>query len=400
MENIINLFSLKEVQIIISFVVSMVISIAAIPVIINISKLKDLMAEIELRSSHEELTPTLGGVAIFASTLISYFIWDNPNEGHEVHLAIASIIILFFLGIKDDILILSPKKKLFIQIAASGLLIILGEMRISHFYGLFGISEIPYVISVLFTTFIFISVINAINLIDGIDGLAGTVGLLASITFGYLFFQLQLFALSTLAFSLAGSLIGFLRFNWSIKNKIFMGDTGSLILGFLLSFFAVKYIIFNSSYKFNPQLGADAPILMIILLLIPLFDTLRMFSIRLLANKSPFKGDRNHLHHLLIDFGFSHIASTFILIGFNFIILITYFSIRQQFSNNELILGLFILFLIYCVFAYLLSARINYAKIERIQFTKIDKLKRLQIVEEKKNQGLNKQEKPEENSIN
>jgi UDP-N-acetylmuramyl pentapeptide phosphotransferase/UDP-N-acetylglucosamine-1-phosphate transferase len=192
--------------------------------------------------------------------------------------------------------VLSPKKKLFIQIAASGLLIILGEMRISHFYGVLGISEIPYVISVLFTTFIFISVINAINLIDGIDGLAGTVGLLASITFGYLFFQLQLFALSTLAFSLAGSLIGFLRFNWSIKNKIFMGDTGSLILGFLLSFFAVKYIIFNSSYKFNPQLGADAPILMIILLLIPLFDTLRMFSIRLLANKSPFKGDRNHLH--------------------------------------------------------------------------------------------------------
>ncbi|MHA8066221.1 glycosyltransferase family 4 protein [Aquirufa sp. ROCK2-A2] len=393
MENIINLFSLKEVQIIISFIVSLVISITAIPVIINISKLKDLMAEIELRSSHEELTPTLGGVAIFASTLISYFIWDNPNEGHEVHLAIASIIILFFLGIKDDILILSPKKKLLIQIAASVLLIIFGEMRISHFYGLFGISEIPYVISVLFTTFIFISVINAINLIDGIDGLAGTVGLLASITFGILFFQHQLYALSTLSFSLGGSLIGFLRFNWSTKNKIFMGDTGSLILGFLLSFFAVKYIIFNSSYKYNPQLGADAPILMIILLILPLFDTLRMFSIRLLAGKSPFKGDRNHLHHLLIDSGFSHFISTCILIGFNLIVLISYLLIRQKFSNNQVILGLFIIFLLYCISAYLVSEKINSAKIERLQFTKIDKLKRLQIVEEKKNQGILKQDK-------
>ena len=388
MENIINLFAVKEVQILITFFVSLVISITAIPVIINISKLKDLMAEIELRSSHDELTPTLGGVAIFASTLISYFIWDNPNEGHEIHLAISSIIILFFLGIKDDILILSPKKKLLIQIAASILLIIFGEMRISHFYGLLGVTEIPYIISVLFTTFIFISVINAINLIDGIDGLAGTVGLLASLTFGYLFYDLKLYALSTLSIGLAGSLIGFLRFNWSVKNKIFMGDTGSLILGFLLSFFAVKYIIFNSSYRYNPQLGVDAPILMIILLIIPLFDTLRMFSIRLLAGKSPFKGDRNHLHHLLIDTGLSHFWATMTLVIFNLVVLFTYISVRQNFTNNQAIFGLFIVFLIYCLSAYLLSERINSAKIERIQFTKIDKLKRLQIVEEKKNQGL------------
>ena len=261
-------------------------------------------------------------------------------------------------------------------------------MRISHFYGLFGISEIPYIISVLFTTFIFISVINAINLIDGIDGLAGTVGLLASLTFSYLFYELKLFALSTLSIGLAGSLIGFLRFNWSIKNKIFMGDTGSLILGFLLSFFAVKYIIFNSAYRYNPQLGVDAPILMIILLIIPLFDTLRMFSIRILAGKSPFKGDRNHLHHLLIDSGLSHFSATLVLVSFNIIILFTYYFVRQDFSNNQAILGLFVVFLIYCFSSYLISERINSAKIERIQFTKIDKLKRLQIVEEKKNQGL------------
>jgi UDP-GlcNAc:undecaprenyl-phosphate GlcNAc-1-phosphate transferase len=396
MENIINLFSLKEIQILISFFVSLVISITAIPVIINISKLKDLMAEIELRSSHEELTPTLGGVAIFASTLISYFIWDNPDEGHEVHLAIASIIILFFLGIKDDILILSPKKKLLIQIAASVLLIIFGEMRISHFYGLLGVSEIPYIISVLVTIFIFISVINAINLIDGIDGLAGTVGLLVSLTFCYLFYQLELFALSTLAVSLAGSLIGFLRFNWSTKNKIFMGDTGSLILGFLISFFAVKYIIFNSTYKYNPQLGADAPILMIILLILPLFDTLRMFSIRLLAGKSPFKGDRNHLHHLLIDMGFTHMIATLILISFNLIVLISYYLVRDKFSNNQVIVGLFIIFLIYCLSSYLIGKKINLTKRERVQFTKIDKIKRLQIVEEKKNKELLK-DKTDEN---
>jgi UDP-GlcNAc:undecaprenyl-phosphate/decaprenyl-phosphate GlcNAc-1-phosphate transferase len=382
MKDYIMLFQNKEFQIISSLVISLIISVASIPVIINISKLKDLMAEIQLRSSHETLTPTLGGVAIFAATLISYFIWDNPYEGHEIHLAVADLIILFFLGIKDDILILSPKKKLLIQIAASMLLITLGDLRINSLYGLLGINNIPYFISILFTTFIFISLINAINLLDGIDGLAGTVGVMASLCFGYLFYSLSLFAHATLAFSLAGSLIGFLRYNWSIKNKIFMGDTGSLIVGFLLSFFAVKYIVLNSAYLYNPQLGNDAPILSMLILILPLFDTLRMFIIRLLAKKSPFEGDRNHLHHIIIDQGISHMAATAWLVGSNCLLLIAYFYFKPSFSNLEFISTTLFLFGIYCLLASALGKRIQ--NIDRLKFTKIDKLKRLQIVDEKK----------------
>jgi UDP-N-acetylmuramyl pentapeptide phosphotransferase/UDP-N-acetylglucosamine-1-phosphate transferase len=382
MKEYILLFENKEFQIISSLIISLIISIASIPVIINISKLKDLMAEIELRSSHEKLTPTLGGVAIFAATLISYFIWDNPYEGHEIHLAVADLIILFFLGIKDDILILSPKKKLLIQIAASILLITLGDLRINSLYGLLGVNNMPYFLSILFTTFIFISLINAINLLDGIDGLAGTVGVMASICFGYLFFNLGLFAHATLAFSLAGSLIGFLRYNWSTKNKIFMGDTGSLIVGFLLSFFAVKYIILNSDYLYNPQLGNDAPILAMLILILPLFDTLRMFTIRLLAFKSPFEGDRNHLHHILIDQGISHMAATIILVGGNCLLLFVYFLFRPKFTNYEFIVTTILLFSTYCAVAFFLAKRIR--NVDRVKFTKIDKIKRLQLMDEKK----------------
>lgn len=382
MKEYILLFNNKEFQIISSLIISLVISIASIPVIINISKLKDLMAEIELRSSHETLTPTLGGVAIFAATLISYFIWDNPYEGHEIHLAVANLIILFFLGIKDDILILSPKKKLLIQIAASILLITLGDLRINSLYGLLGVNNIPYFLSIIFTTFIFISLINAINLLDGIDGLAGTVGVMASICFGYLFFNLGLFAHATLAFSLAGSLIGFLRYNWSTKNKIFMGDTGSLIVGFLLSFFAVKYIILNSDYLYNPQLGNDAPILAMLILILPLFDTLRMFIIRLLAFKSPFEGDRNHLHHILIDQGISHMAATILLVGGNCLLLFLYFIIRPKFTNYDFIGTTILLFSAYCALAFFLAKRIK--NVDRIKFTKVDKIKRLQLMDEKK----------------
>ena len=382
MKEYILLFENKEFQIISSLIISLIISIASIPVIINISKLKDLMAEIELRSSHEKLTPTLGGVAIFAATLISYFIWDNPYEGHEIHLAVADLIILFFLGIKDDILILSPKKKLLIQIAASILLITLGDLRINSLYGLLGVNNMPYFLSILFTTFIFISLINAINLLDGIDGLAGTVGVMASICFGYLFFNLGLFAHATLAFSLAGSLIGFLRYNWSTKNKIFMGDTGSLIVGFLLSFFAVKYIILNSDYLYNPQLGNDAPILAMLILVLPLFDTLRMFIIRLLAFKSPFEGDRNHLHHILIDQGISHMAATILLVGGNCLLLFVYFVFSPKFTNYEFIVTTILLFSTYCAVAFFLAKRIK--NVDRVKFTKIDKIKRLQLMDEKK----------------
>lgn len=384
MKQFISLFSQVEFQIVISFIVSIVITITAIPVIINISKLKDLMAEIDIRSSHDELTPTLGGVAIFAATLISYFLWKIPSEGNEIHLAVSSLIILFFLGIKDDILILSPKKKILIQIAASLLLITLGDLRITNLYGLFGYNSISYLPGIVLTTFIFIVLTNAVNLIDGIDGLAGSFGLLSSICFAILFYRLNLFAYVILSVSLSGSLLGFLRYNFSIKNKIFMGDTGSLILGFLVSFFSIKYITINSSYAYDSKLENDAPLIVMVILILPLFDTLRMFSIRLFSGKSPFKGDRNHFHHILLDLGLSHWNSTIILLIFNLLAIYFYGELSNQFSNNMNFILYFSIFILYCLLAYFLSRNISTKIGDNSQYTNINKLKRLELAEEKK----------------
>ena len=323
------------------------------------SKLKDLMAEIGIRSSHEELTPTLGGVAIFAATLISYFLWKIPSEGNEIHLAVSSLIILFFLGIKDDILILSPKKKILIQIAASLLLITLGDLRITNLYGLLGYNSISYLPGVILTTFIFIVLTNAVNLIDGIDGLAGSFGFISSICFAILFYKLDLYAYVILSVSLSGSLLGFLRYNFSIKNKIFMGDTGSLILGFLVSFFSIKYITINSSYAYDSRLENDAPLIVMVILILPLFDTLRMFSVRLFSGQSPFKGDRNHFHHILLDRGLSHWNATIFLLIFNLLAIYLYSEFSNQFSNNINFLLYFSLFVLYCLLAYFLSRNIS-----------------------------------------
>ncbi len=328
-----QLYNNRLFQITITGIVAALMSINAIPVIIKISRLKNLMAEPGERSSHIRRTPTLGGVAIFASILISYFLWENPDEGHFVHLSISAIVILFFLGVKDDILILSPKKKMIIQIVASALVIIMGDLRLENLFGIFGIDHIPYIISVPLTIFVFIALINAINLIDGIDGLAGGIGMIAGGTFGVWFYLNGHYALASLASSMAGALLGFLRFNYSKTSKIFMGDTGSLLVGFLLTMFAIKFVQLNIVYRFDPNAIFSAPILAIVVLIVPIFDTVRVFMVRLMEKKSPFVGDRNHLHHILIDSGLTHFQASAILWVFSLVSTLLFLAISKEVTN-------------------------------------------------------------------
>jgi UDP-N-acetylmuramyl pentapeptide phosphotransferase/UDP-N-acetylglucosamine-1-phosphate transferase len=352
-----QLYNNKLFQIVFTCIVAALMSINSIPVIIKISRLKNLMAEPGERSSHVRRTPTLGGVAIFASILISYFLWENPDEGHFVHLSISAIVILFFLGVKDDILILSPKKKMIIQIVASALVIIMGNLRLENLFGIFGIDHIPYLLSVPLTIFVFIALINAINLIDGIDGLAGGIGMIAGGTFGIWFYLNGHYALASLASAMAGSLLGFLRFNYSKTSKIFMGDTGSLLVGFLLTMFAIKFVQLNIVYRFDPNAIFSAPILAIVVLIVPIFDTVRVFMIRLMEKKSPFVGDRNHLHHILIDSGLTHFQASAILWAFSLVSTILFLVISKEVSNMTSLWLLFGIFCLYMWVSYLLKQR-------------------------------------------
>ncbi|MCU0467079.1 MAG: undecaprenyl/decaprenyl-phosphate alpha-N-acetylglucosaminyl 1-phosphate transferase [Arcicella sp.] len=368
MDNIfLNLYNDRLFQIIVSTLVACTTAITAIPVIIKISRLKNLMADPGERSSHVKKTPTLGGVAIFASTLISYFIWENPDEGQLIHLSITAIVILFFLGVKDDILVLSPKKKMFVQIAASALVVILADLRIENLFGIFGVHEIPYIVSLPLTVFIFIALINAINLIDGIDGLAGGIGMIAGGMFGLWFYLNGHYALACLAASMSGSLLGFLRFNYSKTSKIFMGDTGSLIVGFLLTMFALKFVQLNIEYRFNPNASFSAPILAIVVLIVPIFDTLRVFIIRLKDKKSPFVGDRNHLHHILIDNGMSHFQASVILWSFTLISTILFLTISKTTDNTTSLYILLALFTVYMWIAHILKNNNSDKKEAKVQ---------------------------------
>lgn len=352
-------------QVLFTIIVAFTVSKTSIPVIITISRLKNLMDIPGNRSSHDRKTPTLGGVAIFASILIGYFItqglWPSREGGAIINLTIVAIVILFFLGVKDDILVLSPAKKMVLQVASSALVIVGSDLRIGNLFGIFGVYEIPYWISIILTIFIFIALINAMNLIDGIDGLAGGIGLIASFIFGIWFFINKYYALAMLSASVCGALIGFLRFNFSKTKKIFMGDTGSLILGFLLTMFAIKYINLNQEVDEagNALAYGSAPVIAVVVLIVPIFDTLRVFLVRILNKKSPFEGDRIHLHHILIDLGFTHFQATSILCVSTLGLAGSFMYFRKIFSNTESLFILISLFLIYLGICFLLKNKVE-----------------------------------------
>jgi UDP-GlcNAc:undecaprenyl-phosphate/decaprenyl-phosphate GlcNAc-1-phosphate transferase len=336
----------QNIQILISAIVAMIINLRSIPVIINISGLRGLMDNPIKRSSHKTPTPTFGGVAIFAGTIIGYMIWNFGDEGILLHKVFVGTLILFFLGIKDDLYALSPTKKMIVQVMASAIVVVGSDLRISDLFGIFGISHIPYILSILLTIFVFVAMINAFNLIDGIDGLAGGIAMIASTGFGLWFLVNHHYSLACLGLCLAGSLVGFLRYNFSQTQKIFMGDTGSLIIGYLITVLAVKFIHFNVMHAWESSLSfVSAPVIAVVILVIPIFDTIRVFSIRILRGKSPFKADRLHMHHLLIDNNLSHLQSSFTLYGVTIILTVLTYLARSYFSNTQLcflILGLLV----------------------------------------------------------
>jgi len=350
-------------QCILSFLIACFLSIIAIPIIINLSGLLNLTAKPGFRSSHQTETPTLGGIAIFAATLIAYFLWphsENIVESNLINLSMTGIVILFFLGLKDDILAVDPTKKLIVQIFASMILVAMGNFKVDNFYGIFSVHHIPDVVSIPLTIFIFIAIINAINLIDGIDGLAGGISLIAGVGFGIWFILNEHFSFGCLAFSMSGALLGFLRFNFSKTSKIFMGDTGSLIVGYLLSIFAVEFLSLNVGYLYDPNAYFNAPIIVMVLLIVPIFDTLRVFIVRIVKGGSPFVADRNHMHHILLDSGLNHFWASFTLWMVTIVNTSLFFTFHGDITNTASLYIYIGMFVMYMVFAYVMKRRASY----------------------------------------
>ena len=298
-----------------SAALAFMITFFAIPVIIQVAKDKKLFDEPDERKVHKNVIPTLGGLGIFAGFIIALLMGVPKNMASELQYFAAASTVIFFLGIKDDILVLSASKKFIGQLIAAGIIIKFGDIRITSMYGFLGLHDIPYTASVVLTIFTVIVITNSFNLIDGVDGLAGSLGVLTTLVFGIYFYFAGTLPYAVMAFALAGGTLAFLIYNFS-PAKIFMGDTGSLLLGLINSVLVVKFITVASNPAANFPIEA-APAIGFAILMIPLFDTLRVFGLRILDRRSPFSPDRTHIHHFLLDLGLSHRMVTITCVTLN-----------------------------------------------------------------------------------
>lgn len=342
-----------------AFVMAFFIAYNTFPTILYVAKKKHLVDKPGSRSIHSHNIPTLGGIGIFISLVVVMTITGAFLNTKVLLLVLGAITILFFLGLKDDLTVLSARKKFIGQLFAALLLIVFTDTRIIGFSKILDVETLPYWVSIGFTLFVYILIINAYNLIDGVDGLAGTFAVFASAVFAVLFIKANEYSLATIAIALIGALIAFLRLNFSNKNKLFMGDTGSMIVGFLLSFFAISFIS-ESQINIDSQFHKASPALAISILFFPLIDTLRVVLVRLLILKSnPFKPDKNHIHHCLLNFGFSHVATTAIIIVINVAIVGIAFNLLHLNLNTQIALLLFYGSILYALPFVLMRKRLS-----------------------------------------
>jgi UDP-N-acetylmuramyl pentapeptide phosphotransferase/UDP-N-acetylglucosamine-1-phosphate transferase len=295
--------------------VSFIITFLAIPVVLQVAEKKKLYDIPDERKLHTRLVASLGGVGIFGGFILASLLSIQGQFNFEFQYFFAAAIVIFFLGLKDDLMILSASKKFIGQIIAASILIHLGGIRLDSMYGLFGFEQVPEGFGLALSYLTIIVVINSFNLIDGVDGLAASLGILTMVVFGAYFFAINMQAYALLSFSLAGSLIAFMIFNHH-PAKIFMGDSGSLMIGLVNSILVIKFI--NVAHEPSVAIPITSSVAIgFSILIVPLLDTLRVFSVRILNGKSPFTPDRNHVHHLLLDRGLGHAAVTLTCVGVN-----------------------------------------------------------------------------------
>jgi UDP-GlcNAc:undecaprenyl-phosphate/decaprenyl-phosphate GlcNAc-1-phosphate transferase len=319
MENIFGQYS----ELILASVLAFVAAFASIPVVIYYSVRKNLLDKPDHRKLHKAPIPTMGGLGIFTGIVASSFVWLRLLPLAEALAISISVVLLVATGALDDMLDLSALKRLFIQLSTGILAVYVG--LVIHFpTGFMNIAHMPLLIEKIFTVIVVAGVANSFNLIDGIDGLAGGLGFINASIFGGIFLYLGNLQYAIVAFSLAMALIAFLKYNFN-PARIFMGDTGSVVLGYLMAIFAIKTIDLSHTHVEQNTLF----ILSISLLMVPVIDTCRVFTFRLLKRKSPFSADRTHIHHLLLKTGFNHKKASLILYLGNITLFIEAYLLRN-----------------------------------------------------------------------
>ncbi len=327
---------------IMAFAGALVVTWVSIPLIIKVSLRRNLTDKPGIHKIHLNNTPTLGGIGIFIGFTFGFLLSVNGNM-YGVSSFVAAIIILLFIGIKDDLLSVSPVKKILIQVTSGLIISIFSNLRFTNLNGFLGFyDDIPVLLSLVITIVIFVIIINSFNLIDGIDGLASAIGIIASTVYGIWFWLSKDYGYAIMATALIGALTIFFFYNISDgKNKIFMGDTGSLVIGFIVTCMTIRFNEINAD-GISIYALESSPSISVAILIVPLFDTLRVVVIRLVRRTGIFSADNRHIHHLLLRAGFSHKKAALLISLANVFIIVIAFSLD---SIGIILLGIVLILL-------------------------------------------------------
>lgn len=323
---------------------------------------RNLVDQPSQRSSHLKSTPTMAGVSFFLTMIMTLFFIQNFDTDKIGLSLVAAITIVFMVGLKDDLVVSTPKAKLIMETIAILFILFSSTMQVTTLSGFLGINEIPIAVSYPAIILLVLTIINAYNLIDGIDGLASVVAIVVFSIFGIIFFATGKYFYLLICLSFIGMLFAYLNYNLSHTKKIFMGDTGSLIIGFCIGFCSLKYIAMTNAdfdlLTFKPE---NKLIVLVGVLFIPLFDMVRIIGVRLLNQKNPLTPDRNHIHHILVDSGLPH-SKTALLLGIvNYIIAGLFIYLASQYNYFQMLGILMTLFTILLVIFDKLKEKNNVA---------------------------------------
>ena len=346
-------------DILLASITSFLITFVIIPPIIRIARKKKLFDLPNERKSHELNTPALGGIAIFCGVVFSLSFWTPFTVFGELQYLLSAFIIIFLIGAKDDIEPVSPTTKLLAEIVAATILVLKSNVLLTSMYGLFGIYEIHPTFAIILSILTIVVIINSFNLIDGINGLGASITILAAVTMGTWFFLVNKIELAILAFTLTGSVLAFLRYNVT-PAKIFMGDAGSLFCGLIVAIMTIKFIDYQQVLVDSPYGFKAVPAVAIGILILPLFDTLRVFTMRLFKGRSPLSPDRLHIHHMLIDAGLSHMRATGVLIMVNLVFMFLVFKMQYVGTSTLILLIMSLAILLSALLYFVSEMRASY----------------------------------------
>jgi UDP-GlcNAc:undecaprenyl-phosphate GlcNAc-1-phosphate transferase len=326
--------------------ISFLLTFFSIPSILHVARFRHLYDDLgHFRKTHDHGIPRLGGVAMFVGFTITSLLFCMVDRSLPINYLLTACIILFAMGLKDDLSGVNSSTKFIIQLIVCFILVVLGNIRLTSMYGVFGIHELPYFLSVGLSILIILLIVNSFNLIDGIDGLAAVTGIIANSAFAVLFFYVQQYELAAVSLAMSGAILGFLKYNLT-PAKIFMGDTGSLLIGLISAVMAIKFMEVDKIANSSIPALFSIPALGFAILIGPVFDTTRVFVIRVINGVSPFSADRNHMHHRMLALGFNHLQTTVILASINLVSIFVVLLLKD-YGNSVLIVLILLVSLVF-----------------------------------------------------